>query len=434
MPEGVAATAIAPHNNLRGYCRAIWWRRRLAVVVAALVTASAASAGPLPYTLHHTFDDPTITTFDVFGISLALDGNNVLIGASGDSTNGTEVGQAHLFDLSGNLLHTFDDPTATFGDSFGTSLALKGSRVLIGAPFDSTNGSSVGQAHLFDLNGNLLHTFDDPTVTGSDFFGRSVTFDGNNVLIGAPGDDTNGSSVGQAHLFDLSGTLLHTFDDPTVTSFDSFGSSVALEGNNVLISATSDDTNGNNVGQAHLFELNGNLLQTFDDPTPTADGRFGNSVDLDGNNVLVGAFLDNTNGDNVGQAYLFDLSGNLLQTFDDPTITMLDRFGKSVALDGNKVLIGARLDDTNGDNVGQAHLFDLSGNLLHTFDDPTVTGGDSFGTSVALNSNSVLIGATFDSTNGLGVGQAYLFTPEPSTLVATTIIGTTLMMRRRRAG
>ena len=51
----------------------------------------------------------------------------------------------------------------------------------------------------------------------------------------------------------------------------------------------------------------GNLLHTFDDPTPTSGGEFGSSVALDGNNVLIGAPLGNTNSPFVGQAHLFDL-------------------------------------------------------------------------------------------------------------------------------
>jgi WD40 repeat protein len=187
-----------------------------------------------------------------------------------------------------------------------------------------------------------------------------VAIDGDNVLIGAPADNTNGSFVGQVHLFDATtGALLQTFDDPTVTTFDTFGWSVAIDGNNVLIGAANDDTNGVNVGQVHLFDATtGALLQTFDDPTPTQGDGFGYSVALDGNKVLVGARTDDTTGVNVGQAHLFDATtGALLQTFDDPTVTGVDFFGVSVALDGNKVLIGASLDNTNGANVGQAHLY-----------------------------------------------------------------------------
>ena len=336
----------------------------LAVSLAAWPSIVGASV------LLQTFDDPTITGFDWFGFSVALDGDNVLIGAPSDATNGSPVGQAHLFNATtGALLQTFDDPTITGFDRFGNSVALDGDNVLIGAPSDATNGSPVGQAHLFDaITGNLLQTFDDPTITGGDGFGLSVALDGDNVLIGAPFDATNGppngSPVGQAYLFNaITGNLLQTFDDPTITGGDGFGFSVALDGDNVLIGAPLDATNGSPVGQAHLFDaITGNLLQTFDDPTITGNDGFGFSVALDGDNVLIGALSDATNGLGVGQAYLFNATtGALLQTFNDPTITGADQFGSSVALDGDNVLIGAPFDATNappnGPPVGQAYLF-----------------------------------------------------------------------------
>jgi len=150
-----------------------------------------------------TFDDPSITTNDMFGDSVAIDGNRVLIGAYGDDSNGADVGQAHLFDATtGDLLQTFDDPTATSEDNFGWSVAIDGNHALLGAPGDDTNGFNVGQVYLFDATtGDLLQTFIDPTVTASDQFGYSVAIAGNNILIGAPTDDTNGFDVGQAYLF-----------------------------------------------------------------------------------------------------------------------------------------------------------------------------------------------------------------------------------------
>ena len=333
--------------------------------------------------LLQTFDDPAETGVDRFGTSVALSGDRVLIGARGDDTQGENVGQAHLFDAtSGVLLATFDDPTVTDGDNFGSSVALSGDRVLIGAPFDDTQGANVGQAHLFDATtGALLRTFADPTVTEGDNFGRSVALDGDRALVGAFNDDTQGANVGQAHLFDAStGALLQTFDDPTVTFGDLFGFSVALSGGRALIGAFGDDTQGGNVGQAHLFEATtGTLLATFDDPSVTSFDQFGFTVALDENRALIGARLDDTKGDNVGQAYLFDAtSGVLLAMLDDPTPTSSDKFGSSVALEGERVLIGARDDDTQGGNVGQAHLFDISGNL------PPVAVNDAAATGVGL--------------------------------------------------
>ena len=79
---------------------------------------------------------------------------------------------------------------------------------------------------------------------------------------------------------------------------------------------------------------------------------------IQGDHVLIGARLDDTAGANVGQVHLFDtLTGALLQTFDDPTVTLGDEFGRSVALDGNHVVVGAFKDSTLGSEVGQAHLF-----------------------------------------------------------------------------
>jgi hypothetical protein len=202
----------------------------------------------------------------------------------------------------------------------------------------------------------------DPTITETDNFGTSVAVDGNFVLIGDLGN-TLGNSVGQAHLFDATtGDLLLTFDDPTPTMVDLFGVSVAVDGNYVLIGASGDDTNGPQVGQAHLFDATtGDLLLTFDDPTPTTADRFGSSVSIYGDLVLIGAPGDDTNGENIGQAHLFDATtGELLGTFDDPTVTNQDNFGTSVDIDSDNFLIGARFDDTNGINVGQAHLFNLA--------------------------------------------------------------------------
>ena len=117
-------------------------------------------------------------------------------------------------------------------DEFGTSVAIDGNYVLIGAHFDNSNGRKVGQAYLFNAaSGRLLHTFGDPTVSSpGDQFGHTVAIDGNYVLIGAPFDATGGLFVGQAFLFDAAtGKLLETLNDPTPTTADKFGSSVAID-------------------------------------------------------------------------------------------------------------------------------------------------------------------------------------------------------------
>jgi WD40 repeat protein len=182
------------------------------------------------------------------------------------------------------------------------------------------------------------------------------------VLIGAPASHPNSSDHGQAFLFDANtGELLFTIDDPTPTTHDFFGMSVAIEGDLILIGDARDDTSARNVGQAHLFSAStGQLLRTLEDPTrgPWDFDGFGESVSLEDGLALIGAPYDGSTSNAVGQAHLFDaLTGVLLQTFADPTPTTSDEFGGVVVLDEGRVLISARGDDTQQLDVGQAHLF-----------------------------------------------------------------------------
>ena len=421
---------------------------------AALVVG-AAGAEAATFTVEQIFDEPTPDGLSAaFGASVALDGGRALIGAPGDGTNGQSAGQAHLFDAgTGQLLQTFDDPTPAAGDSFGESVALDGNRVVIGLPSDDGAGINVGQAQLFNANtGQLLQTFNDPTPTDGDRFGSTVAVDGSRVLIGANRDDTNGEDVGQAHLFDANtGQLLRTFNDPTPNPAgegDRFGDAVALDGNRALIGATFGGDGDEEFGQAHLFDINtGELLQTFNDPTPTAFDLFGDAVAIDGDRVLIGASGDRTDlnptARRSGQAHLFDANtGQLLRTFENPRVEDQGLFGTSVAIDGDRVVIGA--SSAGPRSNGLVYRFDAStGELLQTLVDPVDNAGDRFGSSVAIEGESILIGARSDDAS-LGGGRAFRFpvaegintsvrpVPVPATLafLAAGLVGLALARRR----
>ena len=379
----------------------------LTCLLVCVLVASVAQAGL--FSLEHTLDDTTPTSTDQFGFSVALDGNYVLVGAPYNDIRGVNVGRMFSFNAtSGAPMHIFDNPTITGGDLFGAAVAINANRVLAGAPF-SLGGQ--GRAHLFDANtGGPLLTFNNPTPTGADQFGFSVALEGNYVIVGAPFNDSRGANVGRAFSFNATtGAPIRTFDNPTITGGDLFGYAVALNANRVLVGAP---FSLGGTGRAHLLDANsGGHLLTFNNPTPTGPDGFGSSVALDGNYVLVGAPLNDFIAPDVGRAFLFDAtSGAHIRTFDNPTPTPpSDEFGKSVAIHGTRVLIGAPFNDANGSDVGRSFLFDANtGALLRTFDDPSRTR-DWSGSSVALGSDRVVIGAPSDDTLGGDIGQAYIF-------------------------
>jgi CHAT domain-containing protein len=359
--------------------------------------------------LLQTFNNPAPGEGDQFGWSVAGVGNNVLIGAPFDDPGGiTDAGSAYLFDgTTGALLQTLNKPNPRTFERFGYAVAGVGANALVGAiaAFEDIGGvlSDVGAAYLFDgSTGALLQTFNNPNPTAGDRFGNAIAGVGTNVVIGALRDDPNGiTDAGSAYLFDgTTGALLFTFNKPNPAVGDEFGSAVAGVGTNALIGAPFDDPNGiTDAGSAYLFSgTTGALLQTFNNPNPTADSQFGNALAAVGTNALIGALRADPGGvTGAGAAYLFNGStGVLLQTFTKPNPVVDDRFGNAVAAVGTNVLIGANREDIGGvTDAGSAYLFSGTGfsfanNPAQTIgiDTSALTNITNTGTDVVLQANN----------------------------------------------
>ncbi|MBI1928346.1 FG-GAP repeat protein, partial [Candidatus Poribacteria bacterium] len=205
-------------------------RRRLPLgglmrlAVCCVILFATQGVAHAQFTLTQTLLNPTPAASDYFGFSVSVDGDRVLVGAYGDDTGATDAGAAYLFDaVTGVLLHTFTNPTPAGGDLFGWSVSVDGDRILVGAVLDDTGASDAGAAYLFDaVTGVLLQTFTNSTPAGGDLFGYSVSVNGDRVLVGAMSDDTGTTDAGAAYLFDaVTGVLLQTFTNPTPAQKDS---------------------------------------------------------------------------------------------------------------------------------------------------------------------------------------------------------------------
>ncbi len=252
-----------------------------------------------------------------------------------------------------------------------------------------------------------------------DQFGTAVALQGGIALLGAGMDDDAGNSSGSAYLFEDDGmgnwlqlTKL-VANDAAVD--DQFGKAVAISENTALVGAIGDNSN---AGSAYLFQDSGTWSQfnklTASDAMP--NDKFGSSVALDGDTAIIGTpFGDKGTLAGVGAAYLFQDNGignwqETKLTASDAASMEEDQFGSSVALAGNLALVGAWLDDDAGSNAGAAYLFKEDGlgnwNQIAKLTAGDAMPNDNFGFSVALSGNTALIGATFADAN---VGAAYLF-------------------------
>jgi len=192
---------------------------------------------------------------DNFGYSVAVGSGRIVVGAWQDDDNGSQSGSAYIFDLDGNQLTKITASDGALGDNFGFSVAVGSGRIVVGAYQDDDNGSDSGSAYIFDLDGNQLTKITPSDGAADDDFGFSVAVGSGRIVVGARFDDDNGSSSGSAYIFDLDGNQLSkiTASDGAASNF--FGYSVAVGCGRIVIGAYGDDDNGSASGSAYIFNL-----------------------------------------------------------------------------------------------------------------------------------------------------------------------------------
>ena len=361
-----------------------------------------------PTKISDTLATLSLANHDEFGRSVALAGNVLAVGDYGESS-ASGRGAVYIFtdtdndgwvdatpDKISNALSTL---SLDSGDAFGRSVALAGNVLAVGANGDDDDGSNRGAVYIFtdtdndgwtdatpDKISDTLTTF---SLDNDDFFGRSVALAGNVLAVGANGDDDGGANRGAVYIFtdidndgwadatpDKISSALSTL---SLGDRDSFGISVALAGNVLAVGANGDDDDGSNRGAVYIF-VDSDNDKNWSEETPTKISDtlttfslnnidvFGASVALAGNVLAVGANGDDDGGTNSGAVYLFVDSDND-KNWSEETPTKIsnalstlsldsgDTFGRSVALAGNVLAVGADEDDDGGTNRGAVYIF-----------------------------------------------------------------------------
>ncbi|MFT3742720.1 MAG: CSLREA domain-containing protein [Pyrinomonadaceae bacterium] len=332
---------------------------------------------------------------DGFGFSVAISGDTVIVGAPrrGDQSSGDDYGAAYVFARNGSTwalqkkLSPTDTPLAECESEFGKSVAISGDTAVVatnGCVETSENESIV---HVFVRGGSLWSPqamLLSPAASGDDFFGTSVALQGDMAIIGDPGDAT-GTRPETASVFYRCGTVWtrqQTLSPSDGASTErSFGGSVAMSGNSVVIGAKEDRVGNRIQGAAYVFTSDGTTWTqqqklTVDDGGTSS--RFGTSVAIFGNIAVVGKPQNAIVPANQGSAFAFSRSGTawaLQETFTASDGQAGDEFGSSVALSSNVVIVGARLDDAGATqtNEGSAYAIDKTTAQPATFSPPCET-------------------------------------------------------------
>jgi len=312
------------------------------------------------------------------------------------------------------------------GDFLGDGVALSGDTVLVGAWGVDDVGGNAGAVYVFVRNGDSWEQeakllADDGVAY--DEFGREVALDGDTALVGVKVHDAVGDASGACYVFTRTSgvwTQEAKLVPDDAHAGDRFGSAVALEGGIALIGAMTDEGQGELSGAAYVFVRAGGVwtqqakLQAADGG---AENTFGRSVDLEGDTAMIGA--RGVDGAAAGAVYVFTLTAGVwtqqakLLASDG---TDGDGFGVDVSIDDGTALIGAAWSDDSADNSGSAYVFALGAEgwveeakLLAS------DGGNNwamFGRDLVLHRNIAIIAADGNASLGSQSGAVYVFSRE----------------------
>jgi hypothetical protein len=297
---------------------------------------------------------------DRFGNAVALDGDFAVVGAPLDDRAGVDAGSAFVFIRGDDGVWMQEDalvdPEAEAGAQAGAAVDIQGERVVVGVPLGAAGGAALVFARGSNGQWELEQRLGPSIGAAGDSFGISVALSGDRAIVGASTASFADIFSGAAYVFIRSGAGTWT-EEALLTAadaraFDDFGFSVAIEGDRVLVGSPGADLEGLTVGAVYVFERDdGAWGETSRMVLPDAamHDRFGNAVALTGDVAVSGAWGRDDLGVDAGAAYLFvqDSAGSW-----ELDLTILasngaagDSAGSAVDIEGNVAVVGAYIAD-----------------------------------------------------------------------------------------
>ena len=347
--------------------------------------------------------------------------------------------------------------------NFGCSLAIQGSTLVIGETLWGWPLNHHGKAHVYEWGGSQWTKTQELVPSGlwshdRPEFGWSLALSGDVLAVSAVGADHPVEGAGAIFVYErIQGTwvLVQRFALPAVPDvlnkeYGFLGTGLAISGKTIVAGASKM------FGAALVYERGPSgwsRTAILENPTPEWNDTFGYSADISGDTIVVGMPVVGGSETRIGEAYIYERNAAgdwALATEIRASDTFKgDHFGNSLALDGNRLAVGAPNASLNGPFSGTVYLFTRSqaGYWPATEDvrmvasDPHPVWGEHLGWAVDLHRDFVLAGAWHGWVGNIRPGKALVFTLElgtsyceptsPGPYATLAVTGSDVARRRR---
>lgn len=394
-----------------------------------LVSPGFGQAGPIELSVTEG------AAFDRFGSAVALEGDRLLVSATDAEYLPffQDVGAVYVFERQGGAWTRTADlrPSDPVHEAqFGRCLLLGGATAFVGAPLAATSGVVTGAVYVFENAAGVwtqTHKLVGTNCGDDARFGVNMDLSDDRLLVGAPGFGGTTFEGGAAFLFERgpqgwieSARLEH----PTPNASDRFGFDVAIDGTTLVVSAPWRANSYPGSGAVYVFAEDPGQWGTpieLVSGTPAPHQQFGRCVELDGSTLVASTPSASLSEPFSGGAWIFEREGsptNASSTWREvrellPTESAAyDRFGDSMSLHGDRLVIGAPWSDASHVDSGRLWLLGRAGYdwiELGSLAPPTGSTHSGLARATALTDFEILAGAPYTSTSIDGVGSALIW-------------------------
>jgi hypothetical protein len=413
----VAASPATASSSLQG-AQAVRQLKEQGLYDSLQAAFAAARSELHAVTFDSTFtQEAKLITSDVvdnshFGSPVAISGDTAVVGAPFTRAAYVFVRNGTNWSLQQKLMP--GDRTIEY---FGHAVDISGNTIVVGA-YDLAASSATGSAYVFSRYRSFWEQSHKLTANDSVSFGNAVAISGDTIVVGAP--DVAGINPGAVYVFSRSSYFPTVYVQQKLMASDEaagadFGWSVDINGATMVVGAPRDERGR---GSAYVFVRNGSVWSAQEKLTANdgvANDRFGYSVAVAANTIVVGASYDDIGPygfakSHQGSAYVFVRSNgswSQQQKLIASDGVADDRFGYSVAVAGNTIVVGAPSFSHSNSTEGSAYVFvrdSTTWSQQQKLTASDLTPNDDFGVAVAINADTILVGV-----DGIGPDGAYVF-------------------------